>query len=133
MLMFTNSRPTSASAGEFPSCPSVSTSTCSSWTWGMTRAAWSATLTGSNGSSLCLSSLPHPSASWPCWWSCATSRPLPSGGEVLFWIIRIWQKAYLFWYCSLLPLFFKMPILTSVTRFGDLLDFGQVFKAFGNN
>ena len=22
---------------------------------------------------------------------------------------------------------------TSVTRFGDLLDFGQVFKAFGNN
>ena len=22
---------------------------------------------------------------------------------------------------------------SSVTRFGDLLDFGQVFKAFGNN
>ena len=22
---------------------------------------------------------------------------------------------------------------TSVTRFGDLLDFGQLFKAFGNN
>ena len=24
-------------------------------------------------------------------------------------------------------------IPTSVTRFGDLLDFGKVFKAFGNN
>ena len=24
-------------------------------------------------------------------------------------------------------------ILNSVTRFGDLLNFGQVFKAFGNN
>ena len=24
-------------------------------------------------------------------------------------------------------------LVSSVTRFGDLLDFGQLFKAFGNN
>ena len=28
--------------------------------------------------------------------------------------------------------FFKL-VMASVTRLGDLLDFGQVFKAFGNN
>ena len=26
-----------------------------------------------------------------------------------------------------------LPALDSVTRFGDLFDFGQLFKAFGNN
>ena len=26
-----------------------------------------------------------------------------------------------------------MRVITSVTRLGDLLDFGQLFKAFGNN
>ena len=25
------------------------------------------------------------------------------------------------------------PMVTSVTRLGDILDFGQLFKAFGNN
>ena len=28
---------------------------------------------------------------------------------------------------------FKSDIGSSVTRLGDLLDFGQLFKAFGNN
>ena len=27
----------------------------------------------------------------------------------------------------------KMPPPSSVTRLGDILDFGQLFKAFGNN
>ena len=27
----------------------------------------------------------------------------------------------------------KMGLVVSVTRLGDLLDFGQLFKAFGNN
>ena len=31
------------------------------------------------------------------------------------------------------PLHAFVVILLSVTRFGDLLDFGQVFKAIGNN
>ena len=30
-------------------------------------------------------------------------------------------------------LIFNMAWTNSVTRLGDLLDFGQVFKAFGNN
>ena len=29
--------------------------------------------------------------------------------------------------------FLVWSLYTSVTRFGDLLDFGQLFKAFGNN
>ena len=27
----------------------------------------------------------------------------------------------------------KLSLTNSVTRLGDLLDFGQLFKAFGNN
>ena len=32
-----------------------------------------------------------------------------------------------------LQISFKIIVVISVTRLGDLLDFGQVFKAFGNN
>ena len=34
---------------------------------------------------------------------------------------------------NILPAYLHLFLGSSVTRLGDLLDFGQVFKAFGNN
>ena len=36
------------------------------------------------------------------------------------------------WWAKMIPLSYGSTP-TSVTRLGDLLDFGQLFKAFGNN
>ena len=46
---------------------------------------------------------------------------------------QLWQKIYEFWAIGSQIMKNITLIVTSVTRSGDLLDFGQLFKAFGNN
>ena len=43
------------------------------------------------------------------------------------------SKLFLVDFCILVPFIRDLLVSSSVTRLGDLLDFGQVFKAFGNN
>ena len=57
----------------------------------------------------------------------------PSDLWLQHWTVSKQRKEILYFYETSYRPLGKIRTATSVTRFGDLLDFGQLFKAFGNN